>query len=61
MADQSPYTGTDDTNVGDDRGATTGTPRWVKAAGIAIVIVLLLLMIALHLTGTIGPGPHGGH
>jgi hypothetical protein len=62
MANQLPrYTG-DDTGAGSDRGSTTGTPRWVKVCGIVIVIVLLLLlMAALHHTGVMGPGLHGGH
>ena len=39
--------------------STTGIPRWVKASGI-IVIVLVTVFIALHLTGNSlgGPGMH---
>ncbi len=58
MADPPPYPDTDDdVSVGPDRGATTGTPRWVKVFGI-ITIVLILLLVILRATGA-GPGIHG--
>ena len=43
-----------------DRGSTTGTPRWVKVAGI-IAALLILLFVVLMLTGRgggHGPGRH---
>jgi hypothetical protein len=38
-------------------GSATSTPRWVKAFGIAAIVVVLLIII-LHLTGY---GLGGGH
>jgi hypothetical protein len=61
MADQLPYSGSDDdTSVGSDCGATTSPPRWVKVGVVVLVIALVLLMVVLHLTGVMGPGLHGG-
>jgi hypothetical protein len=40
-------------------GSTTSTPRWVKAFGIAAIVVVLLLVI-LHLAGD-GLGGHMLH
>ena len=40
------------------RGSTRGTPRWVRLAGVVLVIGVLALVIVLHLTGTLGPGAH---
>ena len=54
MANRPPYP--DDTGSGPDRGSTTGTPRWVKAFGI-IMAVLVLLFVVVLLFG----GPSGGH
>ena len=42
-----------------DHGSSASIPRWVKAFGL-IVIVLVLLFGILHLTGT-SPGGPGGH
>lgn len=56
-----PYPGTDtvhDTGSGADRESPPGTPRWRSMVGIVIAIALLLLVVALHLTRTIGPGLH---
>ena len=41
-----------------DRGATTGTPRWVKVVGIIAVVLLLLLGIIMFVGGEHGPGRH---
>jgi hypothetical protein len=58
MADLPPYPGAnDDAGPRPDRGSTTRTARWVYLSWI-IGIVLVLLFVALHLTGTIGPGRH---
>lgn len=46
----------DDTSVRPDRGATTGTPRWVYVLGL-IALVLALLLVVMHLTG----GGFGSH
>ncbi len=46
--------------VGSDDGSTTSTPRWAKAFGI-IVIVVVLLFVVLQVTGIggrHGPGRH---
>lgn len=48
----------DDTELGRDRGSSTGTPRWVSVLGLIIAIALVLLFVVLHLTGTLGPGAH---
>ena len=42
-----------------DRGATYGTPTWVKLFGIvAIVLVLLVVIVMLAGGGSHGPGRH---
>ncbi len=41
-----------------DRGATTGTPRWVKVVGIIAVVLLLVLGIIMLIGGEHGPGRH---
>jgi hypothetical protein len=40
------------------RGPATGTPRWVRLAGILLAIALIALFVVLHLTGTLGAGVH---
>ena len=42
-----------------DRDHETGTPRWVKAFGL-VLGVLLLLFVVLHLTGVAGRHGLGG-
>ena len=50
-------TGPDERN----RGAATGTPRWVKIFGIvALVLVLLVVVLLLVGGGSHGPGRHTG-
>lgn len=62
MADLPAHPGTDDesdTDTGPGRHAPASSrPRWVLVAGIIIAILLVLLLIALHLTGALGPGGH---
>ena len=60
MADPSPYPGEgDDTEVGYDRGAPPGTPRWVKVFGIVVLILVLLFVImGIASGGRHGPGRH---
>ncbi|MFH9547888.1 hypothetical protein [Streptomyces sp. NPDC017435] len=41
-------------------GSAPPTPRWVKMAGAAAVAFVVLFLV-LHLTGSGGPGMHGGH
>lgn len=48
----------DDADATVGRGPTTGTPRWMRALWIVILIGMVALVIALHLTGTLGPGAH---
>jgi hypothetical protein len=49
----------DDADVNPYRRANTGgTPRWLSALGIGLVVALVVLVVVLHLTGTIGPGAH---
>lgn len=50
-------TADDETDLGPDRGAATGTPRWMKVVGIS-VIVLIVLVVILVLAGD-GLGSHG--
>ena len=59
MADtpNEPDTG-ENPGVGAERGSPTRAPRWVPMFGIAVAIALVVLIVALHLTGTIGPGAH---
>jgi hypothetical protein len=39
---------------------SSGPPRWVAVLIIVVVTLALLAMIALHLSGALGPGLHGG-
>ena len=48
----------DNHDVGLDRGAAPGTPRWVYISGI-ITLVVVVLFIILHLAGG-GFRGHGG-
>ena len=53
--------GADATGPEPDRESPPSTPRWVKAFGIGVV-VLVLLFAGLHLTGNVPshmPGPSG--
>lgn len=59
MADPSHYPDSDDPSADVGRRAASAASRWLMLAGVVIAIVLLLLVIALHLTGVIGPGLHG--
>ncbi len=63
MAYRPPYPNTDDTDVGPDRGSTTGTPRWVKVFGIIVIVVVLLVVARIFIGGEHGPGRHApsGH
>jgi hypothetical protein len=61
----------DAASAGPDRGSTSiypGTPRWVKAFGlVVIVLVLLVVVVMVAGVGGHGPGRHvpsggaGGH
>jgi hypothetical protein len=67
MADPSPFPATgDETGVRPSEDRPPRAPRWVKVAGV-IVVVLVLLLVGLKLTGVMdqgghgpGPGPHVG-
>jgi hypothetical protein len=37
---------------------SAGRPRWLTVAAIVGVVLLLALMMALHLSGAVGPGSH---
>ena len=57
MAYRPPYPNTDDdTDVGPDRGSTTGTPRWVRMFGIIVIVVVLLFVVVMMVAG--GGGEH---
>ena len=62
VARRTPYTDAgDDAGMEPDRESPPSTPRWVKAFGI-IVIILILAFAGLHLTGnapTHMPGSSG--
>jgi hypothetical protein len=59
-ADARPYPdGTDDTRPEPDRESPPSTPRWVKAFGIGL-IVLVVLFAGLHLTGNAPTHMPGG-
>jgi hypothetical protein len=38
-----------------DRGATAGTPRWVRVSAIVVAVLLLLMIVVL----LVGGGQHG--
>jgi hypothetical protein len=47
------------THAGSDRGSTTGTPRWVKVFGIAVIVLVLLVAVMMVAAGgDHGPGRH---
>ena len=54
MADPHPYPGNTDTD------AHPGAPRWVKAFGIALLVLVLLTVIIMKMGigGEHGPGRH---
>jgi hypothetical protein len=59
MADPPRYPENDEeSGVGRDGVAASRTPRLGLVLGIMIVIALVVLVVALHLTGTLGPGAH---
>ena len=47
----------DETDLGPDGGATTGTPRWMKVVGISAIVLVMLIVILLIAGG--GLGGHG--
>jgi hypothetical protein len=48
----------DDTGAEPDRRSAAGAPRWIRVLGIVIAILVVLTLVALHLSGAIGPGVH---
>jgi len=59
MADPHRSPGTeDDAPRGSEREEVGRRPRWAVVLGIVVAFALLGLMVALHLSGTIGPGVH---
>ncbi|HEX5505326.1 MAG TPA: hypothetical protein VFW96_22095 [Thermomicrobiales bacterium] len=62
MAEPLPYPDTgEDTAGAPDREAPPSTPRWVKAFGIAFLVLLLAIAVMMargHLSGGHGPGQH---
>ena len=58
MADPSPYRDRDSiASAPSDRQAPSGTPTWVKVAGVIAAVIILLFLILL-LTGGHSPGRH---
>ena len=49
---------TGDSDSTEDSAPPHGTPGRGVLVGTAIAIGLLILMVALHLSGTLGPGTH---
>lgn len=45
---------------GPDRQPASRTPRWVTIALIVVAIMVVVGIVALHATGAMGPGLHGG-
>jgi hypothetical protein len=43
-----------------DLQVTTSPPRWVKAFGIAALVLVLLIVLMLVIGGNHGPGRHMG-
>jgi hypothetical protein len=62
MPDSGPYPrDTDDAEAAHATAAPdSGTPRWVKVAGIIALVVLVMLLVALLSGGKHGPGRHLG-
>jgi hypothetical protein len=59
MADPVRYpTAGDDPDADGGDGAMTGTPRWVKAFGVVVVIVLVVVGFVLLTGGHRGPSRH---
>ncbi len=50
------------TGEGPDRGASAGTPRWVKVLGILglVAVLLVVVMLVTGRGGGHGPGRHTG-
>jgi hypothetical protein len=59
MADPPRYPDTsDESGPSPDRGPTDRGSRWMAVLLWILGIVLVLGFVALHLTGTLGPGAH---
>jgi hypothetical protein len=59
MADLPSHPDSDDAGAGRGRDPNAGgTPRWVSVVGIIVAIGAVMLLVALHLTGVLGPGGH---
>lgn len=57
MAKPTPYPAAEDESA-QSRQPKGGLSRWLPILVIAVFVIAVLLMIALHLTGTLGPGAH---
>jgi hypothetical protein len=44
--------------VGDDREPAPSAPRWVKAVGLGVAVLVVLTLVLLHLSGAVGPSAH---
>ena len=61
MPDSGPYRGdADDEAVEAAAAPDSGTPRWVKVAGVIALVILVMLLVALLSGGKHGPGRHLG-
>ena len=62
MPDSGPYRrDAENTEAGEATAASgSGTPRWVKVAGVIALVVLVMLIVALLSGGKHGPGRHPG-
>jgi hypothetical protein len=47
----------DEADLDPNRGATAGTPRWMKVVGISLIVLVVLIVIVLITGG--GLGGHG--
>jgi hypothetical protein len=46
------------TPSGDAEGSSEGAPSWVAILAVGVAVGIGVLLVALHLTGVLGPGAH---
>jgi hypothetical protein len=59
MADLPSHPDTDDAGARHGREpTTTRPPRWVSVVATIVAVAVVMLLVALHLTGVLGPSAH---